>query len=37
MKKKSIFPLRIEKTKTWQGSVIIDFSYISPRTVVENI
>ena len=25
------------QAKNWQGGVIIDFSRISPRTVVENI
>ena len=38
MKKKTYFLFELKRqAKNWQGGVIIDFSHISPRTVVENI
>ena len=38
MKKHPYFHFELKReAKTWQGGVIIDFSHISPRTVVENI
>ena len=38
MKKHPYFHFELKRqAKNWQGSVIIDFSRISPRTVVENI
>ena len=38
MKKHPYFHFELKrKAKNWKGGVIIDFSHISPTTVVENI